>query len=153
LVLRISSPVMALKDLSELGMPEPIVPRVRQALSRPSGMILTAGPTSSGRTSTLYSLLQSLDAEKRNIMTLEDGIEVRMPRVTQGEPNARAGSTLASGLAAIEGQDPDVILVGELGALPTAASAFLCAMTGRLVLSTLLAGSTVETMTRLLDLG
>jgi general secretion pathway protein E len=153
IVLRISSPVMALKDLSELGMPESIVPSVRQALTRPSGMILTAGPASSGRTSTLYSLLQSLDAEKRNIMTLEDGIEVRMPRVTQGETNVRAGFTLASGLAAIEGQDPDVILVGELGDLQTAASAFRCAMTGRLVLSTLLADSTVETITRLLDLG
>jgi len=76
-----------------------------------------------------------------------------MPNLTQGETNARAGFTFASGLAAIEGQDPDVILVGELADVPTAATAFRCALTGHLVLSTLLAGSTVETITRLLDMG
>jgi type II secretory ATPase GspE/PulE/Tfp pilus assembly ATPase PilB-like protein len=152
-VLRITSPAKALKDLSELGMPERMVPVVRQALSRPSGMILTTGPTSSGKSSTLYSLIQLLDSGKRNIVTLEEGIEARLPSLTQGEANPRAGFTLAKGLAAIEGQDADVILVGELGDVETAAGAFRSAMSGRLVLSSLLAGSTVETITRLLDMG
>jgi len=153
IVLRISSPAMALKDLHELGLPERIVPTVVQALNRPSGMILTTGPAGSGKTSTLYSFLQSLDAVRRSIVTLEDGIEAKMPNLTQGETNARAGFTFASGLAAIEGQDPDVILVGELAGVETAGMAFRSALTGRLVLSTLLAGSTVETITRLLDMG
>ncbi|HKF41842.1 MAG TPA: GspE/PulE family protein [Thermoanaerobaculia bacterium] len=153
IVLRISSPARALRDLSELGMPEPMIPVIRQALNRPSGMILTTGPSSSGRTSTLYSLIQLLDSGRRNIVTLEEGIEERLPSLTQGETNPRAGFTLASGLAAIEGQDPDVILVAELGDVETAAGAFRLAMSGRLVLSSLLAGSTVETITRLLDMG
>lgn len=153
IVLRIASPVMALKDLGELGFPKRMLPMVVQALNRPSGMILTTGPTASGKTSTLYSLIQSLDPVRRSIVTLEDGIEVRMPNLTQGETNARAGFTMAAGLAAIEGQDPDIILVGELGDVETASIAFRCALTGRLVLSTLLAGSTVETITRLLDMG
>src|SRR5580765_2072434 len=97
-----------------------MVPVVEQALHRPSGMILTTGPTSSGRSSTLYSLIQLLDPVKRSIITLEEGIEARLPMMTQGETNVRAGFTLARGLAAIEGQDPDVILVGELADVETA---------------------------------
>jgi general secretion pathway protein E len=153
LVLHIASPAMALKDLHELGLPQRMLPQLIAALSRPSGMILTTGPAGSGKTSTLYSLIQSLDPVKRNIVTLEEGIEMRMTNLTQGETNVRAGFTFASGLHAIEGQDPDVILVGELGDVETAAIAFRCALTGRLVLSTLHAGSTVETITRLLDMG
>ncbi len=153
LVLHIASPVMALKDLHELGLPERILPSLVQALGRPSGLILTTGPSGSGKTSTLYSLIQSLDPVRRSIVTLEDGIEVRMPSLTQGETNSRAGFTFASGLHAIEGQDPDVILVGELGDIETAVTALRCALTGRLVLSTLYAASTVEAITRLLDMG
>jgi len=153
LVVHIASPAMALKDLHELGLPERMLPPLIAALGRPSGMILTTGPAGSGKTSTLYSLIQSLDPVKRNIVTLEEAIEVRMPNLTQGETNARAGFTFATGLRAIEGQDPDVILLGELGDVETAATAFRCALTGRLVLSTLYAGSTVETITRLLDMG
>jgi general secretion pathway protein E/type IV pilus assembly protein PilB len=153
LVLHIASPVMALKDLNELGLPQRMLPPLISALGRPSGMILTTGPAGSGKTSTLYSLIQSLDSGKRNIVTLEDAIEMRMPSLTQGETNARAGFTFATGLHAIEGQDPDVILVGELHDVETAATAFRCALTGRLVLSTLHAGSTVQTITRLLDMG
>ncbi len=153
IVLHIASAAMALKDLQELGLPERMLPTVIEALNRPSGLILTTGPAGSGKTSTLYSLLQSLDPVRRNIVTLEDGIEVRMPSLTQGETNARAGFTFATGLRAIEGQDPDVILVGELRDVETAGIAFRCALTGRLVLSTLFAPSTVETITRLLDMG
>jgi general secretion pathway protein E len=153
MVLRIASPAMALTDLREVGFPERMLPTVVRALNRPSGMILTTGPTGSGKTSTLYSLIHSLDAVRRKIVTLEDGIEARMPNLTQGETNPRAGFTFATGLAAIEGQDPDVLLVGELSDVATAELAFRLALTGRLVLSTLLAGSTVETITRLLDMG
>jgi type II secretory ATPase GspE/PulE/Tfp pilus assembly ATPase PilB-like protein len=153
MVLQIANAAMALKDLHSIGIPEKLLPTVMAALARPSGLILTTGPAGSGKTSTLYSMIQSLDAVGRNIVTLEDGIEIRMPNLTQGETNARAGFTLATGLHAIEGQDPDVILVGELGDVETAAIAFRCALTGRLVLSTLYAASTVEAITRLLDMG
>jgi general secretion pathway protein E len=153
MVLRITSPPMALTDLNQLGLPARMVSVVQQALNRPSGMILTTGPASSGRSSTLYSLVQLLDPVKRSIVTLEEGIEARLPMLTQGETNSRAGFTLARGLAALEGQDPDVILVGELGDVETASLAFRAAMSGRLVLSSLLAGSTVEGITRLLDMG
>jgi general secretion pathway protein E len=153
LVLQVASAAMALKDLHALGLPERLLPTVIEALNRPSGLILIAGPVGSGKTSTVYSMIQSLDPIRRNIVTLEDGIEIRMPNLTQGETNARAGFTFATGLRAIEGQDPDVILVGELGDVETAAIAFRCALTGRLVLSTLHAASTVETITRLLDMG
>jgi general secretion pathway protein E/type IV pilus assembly protein PilB len=153
MVLQIASAAMALKDLHALGLPQHLLPIVIDALNRPSGLILTTGPAGSGKTSTVYSMIQSLDPIRRNIVTLEDGIEIRMPNLTQGETNARAGFTFASGLRAIEGQDPDVILVGELGDLETASIAFRCALSGRLVLSTLHAVSTVETITRLLDMG
>jgi general secretion pathway protein E/type IV pilus assembly protein PilB len=153
IVLQVASAAMALKDLHSLGLPERLMPAIVAALGRPSGLILTTGPAGSGKTSTLYSMIQSLDSVGRNIVTLEDGIEIRMPNLTQGETNARAGFTFASGLRAIEGQDPDVILVGELGDIETAAIAFRCALSGRLVLSTLYAASTVEAITRLLDIG
>ena len=153
LVLQIAGAAMALKDLHSIGIPEKLLPTVMAALARPSGLILTTGPAGSGKTATLYSMIQSLDAVGRNIVTLEDGIEIRMPNLTQGETNARAGFTFGSGLRAIEGQDPDAILVGELGDVETAAIAFRCALTGRLVLSTLYAASTVEAITRLLDMG
>ena len=153
MVLQIASPAMALKDLHALGLPERLLPTVIEALNRPSGLILITGPVGSGKTSTVYSLIQSLDPIRRNIVTLEDGIEIRMPNLTQGETNVRAGFTFATGLRAIEGQDPDVIFVGRLEDVETAAIAFRCALTGRLVLSTLHAASTVETITRLLDMG
>ncbi len=153
LVVHIATPAMAVKDLHALGLPERMLGPLVGALNRPSGMILTTGPSGSGKTSTLYSLIQSFDPVTRNIVTLEDGIEVRMPGLTQGETNARAGFTFASGLHAIEGQDPDVILVGELGDMETANTALRCALTGRLVLSTLYAPSTVEAITRLLGMG
>jgi general secretion pathway protein E len=153
MVLQIASPAMALKDLHALGLPERLLPTVIEALNRPSGLILITGPVGSGKTSTLYSMIQSLDPIRRNIVTLEDGIEIRMPNLTQGETNVRAGFTFAAGLRAIEGQDPDVIVVGKLEDVETAAIAFRCALTGRLVLTTLHAASTVETITRLLDMG
>jgi general secretion pathway protein E len=153
MVLHISGSAVALKDLQDLGLPRRMLPTVIEAANRPSGLILTTGPAGSGKTSTLYSLVQSLDPVRRNIVTLEDGIEIKMPHLTQGETNARAGFTFAAGLRAIEGQDPDVILVGELPDFETAEIAFRCALTGRLVLTTLQGGSTVEAITRLLDMG
>lgn len=153
MVLHVSGSAVALKDLHDLGLPRKMLPTVIEAANRPSGLILTTGPAGSGKTSTLYSLVQSLDPVRRNIVTLESGIEIRMPQLTQGETNVRAGLTFAAGLRAVEGQDPDVILVGELPDFETAEIAFRCALTGRLVLTTLHGGSTVEAITRLLDMG
>jgi type IV pilus assembly protein PilB len=153
MVLHFGGSAMALKDLHDLGLPQRMLPGVVQAVNRPSGLILVTGPAGSGKTSTLYSLIQSLDPVRRNIVTLEDGISIRMPHLTQGETNARAGLTFAAGLRSIEGQDPDVILVGELPDFETAEVAFRCAMTGRLVVTSLHGSSTVEAITRLIDMG
>jgi type II secretory ATPase GspE/PulE/Tfp pilus assembly ATPase PilB-like protein len=153
MVLHVAGSAMALKNLHDLGLPQRMLPVVLQAVNRPSGLILATGPAGSGKTSTLYSLIQSLDPERRNIVTLEDGIAIRMPQLTQGETNARAGLTFATGLRSIEAQDPDVVLVGELPDFQAAEVAFRCAMTGRLVLTALHGSSTVEAITRLLDMG
>ncbi len=153
MVLHVAGSAMALKDLHDLGLPQRMLPVVIQAVNRPSGLILVTGPAGSGKTSTLYSLIQSLDPVRRNIVTLEEAIAIKMPHLTQGETNARAGLTFAAGLRAIEGQDPDIILVGELPDFETAEIAFRYAMTGRLVLTALHGSSTVEAITRLLDMG
>ncbi len=111
------------------------------------------GPTGAGKTSTLYSVLRGIDVRSRNVVTLEDPIEVPLPEITQGQVNPKAGFTFASGLRAILRQDPDVILVGEMRDEETAAVALQASLTGHLVLSTLHTNSSIDTVTRLIDIG
>jgi len=127
--------------------------RVREVISRPQGFLVTSGPTGAGKTSTLYAFLQLIDTARMNVMTLEDPVEVEIPQITQGQTHVRAGFTFAVGLRAILRQDPDVILVGEIRDGETAGIALQAALTGHLVMSTLHTSDTVETMTRLVDLG
>jgi len=126
---------------------------MRKLIENPYGMILLTGPTGSGKTTTLYSLLQLLNNSKRNIITVEDPVEYRLDGVTQVQTNTRAGLTFASALRSILRQDPDVILIGEIRDLETAEIAVSAAMTGHLVLSTLHTNDAAGAISRLINLG
>ncbi|RYE94275.1 MAG: type II/IV secretion system protein [Myxococcales bacterium] len=138
---------------SKLGLDPDDMRKVRDVVLRPQGFVITCGPTGSGKTSTLYALLQLIDTARVNVVTLEDPIEVELMSITQGQTHARSGFTFAAGLRAILRQDPDVILVGEMRDAETSAIALQAALTGHLVLSTLHTSDTVETVVRLVDLG
>jgi len=139
--------------LDKLGLSSEQLATVERLIDRPSGLVLVCGPTGSGKTSTLYSILQRLDTEDISVVTLEDPIEVEFPHVTQGQANVRQGFTFAAGLRAILRQDPDVIMVGEMRDPETSQIALQASLTGHQVFSTLHTADAVETMTRLVDLG
>jgi general secretion pathway protein E/type IV pilus assembly protein PilB len=139
--------------IAKLGMSDGDQETIMRLVSRPSGLIIVCGPTGSGKTSTLYSMLQVMNTAERSVVTLEDPIEVEFPEITQGQTNVRQGFTFAAGLRAILRQDPDVILVGEMRDPETAQIALQASLTGHLVLTTLHTSDTVETVMRLVDLG
>jgi len=139
--------------IGKLGMSDADVEGVSRLVSRPSGLIIVCGPTGSGKTSTLYSMLQVINTAERSVVTLEDPIEVEFPEITQGQTNVRQGFTFAAGLRAILRQDPDVILVGEMRDPETAQIALQASLTGHLVLTTLHTSDAIETVMRLVDLG
>jgi general secretion pathway protein E/type IV pilus assembly protein PilB len=136
-----------------LGMSPETQQRTRHLVQQPQGFLVSCGPTGSGKTSTLYALLQLIDTAKVNVLTLEDPIEVELYTITQGQTNVRQGFTFAAGLRAALRQDPDVILVGEIRDAETAGIALQAALTGHLVMSTLHTSDAVETIVRLVDLG
>jgi general secretion pathway protein E len=140
-------------EFQELGMGPMTQKRVRELVAQPQGFLVTSGPTGSGKTSTLYSFMSLVDTKRRNVVTLEDPIEVEIPTLTQGQIHPRAGFTFAVGLRAILRQDPNVILVGEIRDSETAGIALQAALTGHLVMSTLHTSDVVETIVRLVDLG
>jgi general secretion pathway protein E len=142
-----------LLDFEALGMTKGQVMATRRLTNRNGGLLLVTGPTGAGKTSTLYAMLTELDTTRLNVVTLEDPIEVQIPEITQGQVNNRAGFTFAGGLRAILRQDPDVILVGEMRDRETAEIAIQASLTGHLVLSTLHTNSSIETITRLVDIG
>jgi type II secretory ATPase GspE/PulE/Tfp pilus assembly ATPase PilB-like protein len=126
---------------------------VKKQLDRPNGLILNTGPTGSGKTTTLYAFLRTMNDPTVKIITLEDPIEYRIAGVEQTQVNDEAGYTFANGLRAIVRQDPDVILVGEVRDLETADIAMQAALTGHLVLSTLHTNDAVGAVPRLINLG
>ncbi|MEA3459279.1 MAG: ATPase, T2SS/T4P/T4SS family [Chloroflexota bacterium] len=152
-VLRILDKSISVKDLPELGFLPESLEVYRNLIRSPYGMILVSGPTGSGKTTTLYATINQLDAEERNIVTLEDPVEYRFANINQMQVNPKAGITFASGLPAIMRLDPDVILVGEIRDPETAKTAIQAALTGHLVLSTVHANDTVGVLYRLMDLG
>ncbi|NOY27743.1 MAG: type II/IV secretion system protein [Oligoflexia bacterium] len=141
------------KALADLGATVRQVNTLRRLVQRPGGLILVTGPTGSGKTSTLYALLDQIDTERRNVVTLEDPIEVELPNITQGQVDPKSGFTFGLGLRSILRQDPDVILVGEMRDLETARIAVQASLTGHLVLSTLHTNSAADTMIRMIDMG
>lgn len=140
-------------QLEHLGLPTDVQQRLQSALARPNGLILVTGPTGSGKTTTLYSILNALRDQHVNISTIEDPIEYHLPGVTQIQVHPQVGLTFATGLRSILRQDPDIILVGEIRDRETAEIAINAALTGHLVLSSLHTNSAAGAVTRLLDMG
>src|SRR6185436_1390492 len=122
-------------------------------MEKPNGMILTTGPTGSGKTTTLYSILNKLNEPGVKIITLEDPVEYRIEGITQTPIDARAGMTFAEALRAVLRQDPDIVMVGEMRDLETAEIGCQAALTGHIVLSTLHTNDAPSAIPRLLDLG
>lgn len=153
IVIRLLSADRAILPIDQLGLTSENLRLVRSFLSNAQGMMLLTGPTGSGKTSTLYTALNSIKSSTNNIITLEDPIEMQIPGVNQMQINVRAGVTFASGLRSILRQDPNVILVGEIRDQETADIALGAAQTGHLLLSTLHTNDATATITRLFDLG
>ena len=140
-------------EVEKMGMTGRALEDVMEGVSRPNGMILTSGPTGSGKSTTLYALIKKIKNETINIVTLEDPVEYKMDGVNQIQINVDAGLTFASGLRSILRQDPDVVMVGEIRDGETANLAVQAALTGHLVFSTLHTNSAAGIMPRLLDMG
>jgi type IV pilus assembly protein PilB len=151
--LRILDPSSAKLGIDALGYEPQQKDLYMEALDRPTGMILVTGPTGSGKTVSLYTGLNILNTEERNISTAEDPVEINLPGVNQVNVNPRVGLTFARALKAFLRQDPDIIMVGEIRDLETAEIAIKAAQTGHLVLSTLHTNDAPTTLTRLVDMG
>ncbi|WP_397573304.1 GspE/PulE family protein [Silanimonas sp.] len=152
-VMRLLDQSGAMLDLDYLGMPAPMLARFRNVLHSPSGIILVTGPTGSGKTTSLYAALNSLNRPEKKVITVEDPVEYRLPRISQVQVNAKIGLDFAAVLRSALRQDPDIILVGEMRDQETAEIGLRAAMTGHLVLSTLHTNDAVGTADRLLDMG
>ncbi|MDR3559630.1 MAG: GspE/PulE family protein, partial [Candidatus Pacebacteria bacterium] len=126
---------------------------IHREIKRPNGMILVTGPTGSGKTTTLYTIMDILNTPDVNISTVEDPVEYRMPRINQTQVHPQVGLTFAAGLRSLLRQDPDIIMVGEIRDKETMEMAVQAAMTGHLVLSTLHTNSAAGTLPRLIDMG
>lgn len=152
-VLRILHDNAHASDISSLELCKENETLIRKAISKPSGMILVTGPTGSGKTTTLYTLLKELHNSETSIVTIEDPIEYAMSGIEQIQTNDRTGLTFANGLRSILRQDPNVIMVGEIRDSATAAIAVNAALTGHLLLSTLHTNDAATTLPRLIDMG
>jgi type IV pilus assembly protein PilB len=152
-VLRIldkSSLSLGLESLGFLGSP---LAALKEALAKPYGMILVTGPTGSGKSTTLYSIISQLNKTERNIVTLEDPVEYELEGITQIQTKSEIGLTFASGLRSVLRQSPDIIMVGEIRDLETADIAIKASLTGQLILSTLHTNDAAGAITRLIDMG
>jgi len=152
LVLRLLDRQSALRGVAELGLADDVAAGLRPLLAHDHGLVLVTGPTGSGKTTTLYALLAALATGERNVMTIEDPIEYRLPGIGQMQVQPRIGLTFAAGLRAVLRQDPDVILVGEVRDHETVEIALQAALTGHLVFATLHTTDAASAVTRLLDM-
>jgi type IV pilus assembly protein PilB len=152
-VMRLLDKSRELYQLPQLGMPADLVERYLAVLRAPYGMVICAGPTGSGKTTTLYGSLGAINSPERNVMTIEDPVEYRVPDTNQIQINEQAGITFVGGLRSILRQDPDVILVGEIRDVETARIAVQAALTGHFVFSSLHATDAPAALHRLLDMG
>ncbi len=153
LAIRVLDQTRKVMGLSEIGFSADQVKLLTHIVQQPQGMILVCGPTGSGKTTTLYSMLRAVNFEERNVITIEDPVEHVLSHVSQIEVNTKAGVTFADSLRSVLRQDPDVICVGEIRDAETAAMAAQAAQTGHLVMATLHASSNIGAMVRLMDLG
>lgn len=152
-VLRLLDRTRAHYRLEELGLPTQVLGRFQKALSTPYGMLICAGPTGSGKTTTLYGMLGQMNQTERNITTIEDPVEYVFSSINQIQINEQAGITFAAGLRAILRQDPDVILVGEIRDAETARIAVESALTGHFVLSSIHATDACSALQRFIEMG
>ena len=139
-------------DLAEMGYAGRALRAIQKGIKRPSGMVLTSGPTGSGKSTSLYALIKAIKDDTVNIVTLEDPVEYKMDGVNQIQVNSEVGLTFASGLRSILRQDPDIVMVGEIRDSETANLGVQAALTGHLVFSTLHTNSAAGVLPRLLDL-
>lgn len=153
IVIRILDKLYSLKPLDKLGLTAAQTEQVKKLVATPEGIFIVTGPTGSGKTTTLYSMLRYLSTASVNIMTLEDPVEYELPHIRQTEIQEPAGLGFAEGIRAILRQDPDIIFVGEIRDEPTAKMAIRASMTGHLVLTTLHTQDVFGVFPRLLDLG
>jgi len=152
-VMRILNKGKAITRLTELGFGGESLVRFNRLISEPHGVILVTGPTGSGKTTSLYAVLNKLKSVEKNVITVEDPVEYQMDLICQSQVNPKAGMTFATGLRAILRQDPDVIMVGEIRDRETAEIAIHSALTGHLVLSTLHTNDSAGAVARLVDMG
>nr|WP_319535580.1 GspE/PulE family protein [uncultured Vibrio sp.] len=152
-VMRLLNQSAGLRPLEESGLPPDLLARLRRQLSRPHGMILVTGPTGSGKTTTLYGALSELNEPEKKIITAEDPVEYRLPRITQVQINNRIDLTFSRVLRTFLRQDPDIILVGEMRDQETVEIGLRAALTGHLVLSTLHTNDAIDSALRMIDMG
>lgn len=152
-VMRLLDQSAGLLSLDETGMPAHFVERVRHQISRPHGMVLVTGPTGSGKTTTLYAALSELNKASKKIITVEDPVEYRLPRINQVQVNSKIDLTFSSVLRTALRQDPDILMVGEMRDQETVEIGLRGALTGHLVLSTLHTNDAITSALRLLDMG
>ena len=153
LVLRLLDASSGIYSLDRIGLNREDTEKIRSIIQKPYGMILSTGPTGSGKSTSIYAILNELNSTDSSIMTLEDPVEYRIQNIRQVQLNSKAGMTFASGLRAILRQDPDIIMVGEIRDAETAAIAVQAAQTGHRVLSTLHTNNAVGAITRFIDMG
>ncbi len=153
IVMRLLDKQSAQLNLSHLGMNEENLSHMNELVNLPHGIVLVTGPTGSGKTTTLYAGLETINDKSRNIMTVEDPVEYYLAGISQTQINPKIDMTFAKGLRAILRQDPDVIMIGEIRDLETAEIAIQASLTGHLVLSTLHTNTAVGAITRLVDMG
>ncbi len=151
--IRILDKSQAIFRLEDLGFNPRVLGTFKELIRRPYGMVLVTGPTGSGKTTTLYAVLNLINDVSKNILTLEDPIEYVIPRVRQAQVNIKAGLTFATGLRAMLRHDPDIIMIGEIRDRETAEIAIQSALTGHLVFSTLHTNDAASAATRLIDMG
>jgi type IV pilus assembly protein PilB len=153
IVMRILDKTSVLIGLNKLGFTPETQARLEELVMQPQGMVLSTGPTGSGKTTTQYSILHKLNSVEKNILTIEDPIEYQLPGISQVQVNRKAGLTFANALRAFLRQDPDIIMVGEMRDLETAEIAIEAALTGHLVLSTLHTNDAPSAVIRMIDMG
>lgn len=152
-VMRILDSEKGAMNLEDMGMTERNLSLIKAAIRKPYGMILISGPTGSGKTTTLYSMLNEVDKEQKNVLSLEDPVEYNVAGMSQSQVRPEIGYTFANGLRTALRQDPDVIMVGEIRDKETAKLAIQAALTGHLVLSTIHTNTSVGVIPRLIDMG
>jgi type II secretory ATPase GspE/PulE/Tfp pilus assembly ATPase PilB-like protein len=152
-VMRLLTSGAAIKDFADLGVASDTVEQIEQLIAKPYGMLLVTGPTGSGKTTTLYTALKRLNSPDRNVMTIEDPVEIRLPLVRQLQVNSEIGLTFAGALRSILRQDPDVVLVGEIRDEETARIACQAALTGHFVLSSLHTNDAPGAIGRMREMG